>query len=90
MRAGSMTRNPLGSGGQVRVVEGKSLEDKLSEFQKLLDQSELASRLRTRAQESGKLLENLKVAIKPTFMLGYDRRDTSIITDPELLEALAG
>jgi uncharacterized protein (DUF362 family) len=29
------------------------------------------------------------VAIKPTFMLGYDRHDTSIITDPILLDALA-
>lgn len=90
LRAQSITRNPLGSGGQVWSVEGKGLAEKLSRFRKLLDQSELARRLRSRSEQSGKSLEDLKIAIKPTFMLGYDRRDTSIITDPELLDALAG
>jgi len=29
------------------------------------------------------------VAVKPTFMLGYHRRDRSMVTDPELLQELA-
>ena len=90
MRSQSIGRNPLGSGGQVWSIEGKNAAEKLSQFRKLLDDCQLASRIRIRSDQSGKSLQDLKIAIKPTFMLGYDRRDTSIITDPELLEALAG
>lgn len=90
LRAQSITRNPLGSGGRVWAVEGENLAEKFSQFRKLLDQSQLEGRLRSRSKQLGKSLKNLKIAIKPTFMLGYDRRDTSIITDRELLDALAG
>ena len=89
MRKQSIARNPLGSGGQVWSVEGKKAEEKLFRFRKLLDDCQLASRLQSRAEQSGKSLKDLKIAVKPTFMLGYDRRDTSMITDPELLDALA-
>jgi uncharacterized protein (DUF362 family) len=82
-------RNVLGSGSEVCVLEGKTLDQKLPLFRELLDCSGLADRVRTQARESGKRVEDLKVAIKPTFMLGYDRRDTSMITDPVLLDALA-
>src|SRR5262245_5929553 len=82
-------RNPLGSGEPVWVLKGRSVDEKLSVFQQLLDQSRLADRLKQRADSEGKRIEQLKVAIKPTFMLGYDRRDMSMVTDPDLLEALA-
>jgi hypothetical protein len=58
-------------------------------FGKLLDDSELGTRLRERARASGKPLAGMRVAIKPTFMMGYDRRDKSVITDPTLVDALA-
>jgi uncharacterized protein (DUF362 family) len=31
----------------------------------------------------------MRVTIKPAFMMGYHRKDTSVITDPQLLEELA-
>jgi hypothetical protein len=37
----------------------------------------------------GKRVCDLRIAIKPTFMLGYHRKDTSPITDPILLAELA-
>jgi uncharacterized protein (DUF362 family) len=84
-----VARNPLGSGGNVWVMEGKDLEEKLSLFRRMLDESGLADHIRNRSRECGKEVRQLKIAIKPTFMLGYDRRDTSIITDPQLLDSLA-
>ena len=89
LRTQFSTRNPLGSGEPVWVLKGKAPEDKLSTFLRLLDQSQLSDRLQQRADIDSKSVEQLKVAIKPTFMLGYDRRDMSMVTDPELLEALA-
>ena len=89
MRKASISRNPLGSGGSVWVAQGNSPAEKIAQLQQLLEQSGLATRLLERARELGKSVADLRVAIKPTFMLGYDCRDTSIITDPELLDPLA-
>jgi uncharacterized protein (DUF362 family) len=88
-RTGPASRNPLGTGAPVWVLQGSSPAEKRSLFRDLLERSDLAGRLRTRAAELGKEADALRVAIKPTFMLGYDRRDLSIVTDPELLEELA-
>jgi len=79
----------LGSGGAVHVVKGERLEDKLPLFRKLLEECGMGDAVRQRAQANRKKLAEMIVAIKPTFMLGYDRRDTSMITDPALVEALA-
>ena len=81
--------HPLGSGGAVQVVQGKKLEDKLPLFRKLLEQCGIVDAVRRQAQATGKTLAQITVAIKPTFMLGYDRRDISVITDPVLVETLA-
>ena len=89
MRKSSIGRNPLGSGGSVWVAQGNSPAEKITQLQQLLEQSGLAIRLLERARELGKSVPDLQVAVKPTFMLGYDRRDTSIITDSELLDELA-
>ena len=89
MRKHFAARNPLGSGGPVWVLEGSSLDQKLELFRRILDTSGLADRIRRQASESGKRVEELRVAVKPTFMLGYDRSDTSMITDPVLMDALA-
>ena len=88
-RQSFVRRNPLGSGGKVWVQEGSNLAEKLDLFRRILDESRLAVRLRNRAEELGKSIHDVSVAIKPTFMLGYDRRDSSVITDPALIDALA-
>ena len=67
--------HPLGAGGCVYVIHGSR---KRSDLRKLLDDSNIAARVKGKS-----------VAIKPTFMLGYDSRDRSLITDPELVEELA-
>ncbi len=81
--------NPVGSGGQVWVVQGNSANDKLPLFRRLLDESGLAEHLRNRALAAGKTIQELHVAIKPSFMFGYHHKDLSAITDPVLIEALA-
>jgi len=89
-RTGPAAGHPLGSGGRVWVVAGQTGLQKRALFRRLLEDAGLAARLGARARELGKEVRELKVAIKPTFMLGYDRRDRSIITDTELLHDLAG
>ncbi len=85
----SVAGNPLGSGGPVWVVEGATAEEKLPLFRRLLEESGLPDRLAERAAALGKSVRDLRVAVKPTFMFGYARKDPSPITDPALLEALA-
>ena len=89
-RTGAAARNPLGGGDPVWVVRGASAAEKRALFRGLLEESGLARRLQERARELGKAVADLRVAVKPTFMLGYERRDRSIVTDPELLDDLAG
>jgi uncharacterized protein (DUF362 family) len=81
--------NPLGSGGRVDVVRGSQPSEKHAAFQQLLERSELLSAIDARAERLGKRRAEMAVAIKPTFMLGYDRKDRSCITDPAVLEQLA-
>jgi uncharacterized protein (DUF362 family) len=87
LRSRRVVENALGSGGQVVIVQGKARTEKISLFHRLLD-DHLLNLLRERAASLGKPLSEFRVAIKPTFMLGYDRRDRSMITDPELLVEL--
>jgi uncharacterized protein (DUF362 family) len=81
--------NPLGSGGRVDVVRGGQPADKLGAFRRLLDESELLQAIDARAARLGKHRDQLTIAVKPTFMLGYHRKDTSNVNDPLVLEALA-
>lgn len=81
--------NPLGSGGRVFVRRGATSEEKLPVFEALLDEAGLPALLEERAAAADKAVTELRVAIKANFMMGYDRRDPSVITDPQLLEALA-
>lgn len=87
MRSRRVTENATGSGGRVRIVQGRSLDEKLSLFRGLLN-GHLGDLLRDRAASLGKPLSEFRVAIKPAFMMGYDRRDRSMITDRELLDEL--
>jgi uncharacterized protein (DUF362 family) len=85
----SAPAHPLGAGGRVWVVQGKSPHEKRSLFRRLLNDAGLADRIRERERARGRPTGSLRVAIKPSFMLGYHTRDRSNITDPELLAELA-
>jgi uncharacterized protein (DUF362 family) len=88
-RRGRASIHPLGRGGEVVVLEGTSADEKLAAFRRLLATLDLEATLQRVARAGGKEIGQLKVAIKPTFMLGYDRRDRAIITDAELVDELA-
>ena len=84
LRSRRVSENAIGSGGRVRIVQGRKLDEKLSLFRELLD-GELKELLQDRSVSIGKPLSEFRVAIKPSFMLGYDTRDRSMITDRDLL-----
>lgn len=89
LRKQTVVNSKIGSGGRVFVFEGKSPEEKCIVFRRLLRESGLAEALEHRAATLGKQLEELRIVIKPSFMLGYATKDRSIITDSELLGELA-
>ena len=89
LRGGRVAENALGSGGRVKVVQGRTVDEKLSLFRRLLEETHLKEQLEERARTLDKPLTELRVAIKPAFMLGYHRRDRSMITDGQLLDELA-
>ena len=80
---------PLGAGGKVWVRESTRTDEKIPEFRRLLIESRLEQRLAERAALLGKPISELKISIKPTFMLGYHTKDTSPLTDPALVIELA-
>ena len=89
LRRGIALANPLGRGGRVWVRKGPDLFAKLSVFKEVLDESGLRALLEARAAAVGKPVRDLRIAVKPTFMLGYHHKDMSPLTDPELVEELA-
>jgi hypothetical protein len=88
-RGMSALENPLGRGSPVCVLRGGGPEDRLPLFRRLLRETGLAQRLHERAGALGKTPAELRVAVKPTFMLGYHRKDPSPVTDPALVAELA-
>ena len=89
LRGGRVAENALGSGGRVKVVQGRTVDEKLSLFRGLLEETHLKEQIEERVRTLDKPLTELRVAIKPAFMLGYHRRDRSMITDRQLLDELA-
>jgi len=81
--------HPLGRGGRVWVTQRRSADQKSACFRSLLDQAGLEEQLRQRERTLGRPTGSLRVAIKPTFMLGYHQKDRSILTDAQLLVELA-
>ena len=81
--------NPIGSGQPVYVLQSQQRDEKRKLFRQLLEESQLAQSLARQAQHLGRPIDTLKVAIKPTFMLGYHRKDQSPLTDVVLLHDLA-
>jgi uncharacterized protein (DUF362 family) len=88
-RCGARNTHPLGSGGRVHVALGTSPSEKLPVFRQLLLDSDLAGLIRERARQLQRPLADLRIAVKATFMMGYDRKDLSIVTDPVLISELA-
>ncbi len=88
-RRAELKQNPIGSGAPVWCALGKCSQDKTGIFQQLLKDAGLVEQLEARARSLNKPIHEMRVAIKPTFMLGYHRNDLSPITDPELIEELA-
>jgi uncharacterized protein (DUF362 family) len=89
LRKRTVVNSKVGSGGRVFALEGKSAEEKCSVFRRLLEESGLEEKLQQRAAALGKRPADLRIVVKPSFMLGYALKDRSIITDPELLRELA-
>ena len=83
------TENPIGSGQCVRVLKSDRQADKRTLFRRLLEECGLRDAIRQRAEFLNLPIEQLKIAIKPTFMLGYHRKDLSPLTDIVLLDDLA-
>ena len=84
-RGGTLSEHPLGHGGDVRVVRGLEGDDKRAVLRAVLDAGGLGNDVGQRRARTPRLT----VAIKPTFMLGCHKDDTSIVTDPVLVEELA-
>jgi len=81
--------NPIGSGQSVHVMRSDQSVDRRESFQQLLMQCGLKDAIHQRAEFLGRPVEELKLAIKPTFMLGYHKLDPSPMTTPELIDDLA-
>jgi uncharacterized protein (DUF362 family) len=88
-RDDTVADNPLGSGGRVSVMQGRTAQEKLALFNRLIEEAGLKRLIEERSRCLAKPMCEMRLAIKPTFMLGYHRKDQSIITDPALLEELA-
>jgi rubrerythrin len=88
--------NPLGLGGRVWVHEVGdaakpiSKATKRSAFRLYLKQTDLLERLDSRRHTLKKSPAEMKIVVKASFMLGYHYADRSPLTDPDLLEELAG
>lgn len=89
LRKKTVANNRIGSGGRVVVLEGKSSGEKRDVFRRVLEESKLEEKLAQKAAALGKKAPELRIVVKPSFMLGYAKKDRSIITDAELLRELA-
>ena len=83
------TENPIGSGQNVLVLRSAHRDEKRVLFRRLLHECGLRDAISQRATFLNQPIEQLKIAIKPTFMLGYDRKDLSPLTAPVLVDDLA-
>lgn len=89
LRKISVDQNPIGSGQHVLVLRDQRSDQKRVLFRRVLENCGLREAIQSRASFIGRPVEQMKFAIKPTFMLGYDRQDLSPLTDPELVDDLA-
>ncbi|PBQ31793.1 hypothetical protein CNR22_08435 [Sphingobacteriaceae bacterium] len=83
------TSNPVGSGGKVWVAENNSSRNKYDFFIDELKKTELVSALTQKAKANNQAIENLKIVIKVSFSMGYNKEDLSPIADAVLLKKFA-
>lgn len=89
VRFRNKTNNPVGSGGNVRVVENNSDTNKYDFFIEELKKTELVSELIQKAKASNQPVEKLKIVIKVSFSMGYNKEDLSPIGDAVLVKRFA-
>ena len=89
LRPAELSSHPFGKGGEVHVVAGTERDDKRAELRKIIEAAGLVRVLDDRARATGKALGAMTVLIKPSFMFGYLPAGTCVITDPDLVDALA-
>ncbi|MFQ6136181.1 MAG: DUF362 domain-containing protein [Candidatus Hydrothermarchaeales archaeon] len=63
-------------------------DDKFVALDEVLEKTDFFGILDGYFDESGKDKKDFSIAIKPNIMMAYSREDTSVITDPELVEHL--
>jgi len=85
-RVAALAEHPLGSGGT--VVAHDDGADGSAALRAAIEAAGLREVLDARVKASGRAVDELRVVIKPAFMLAYDRRDRSVFTDPVLVDAL--
>jgi len=78
----------VGAGGPVAVARGERLEDKIGCLRRALELTQFGEIVDAAADESGKRREDVIVAIKPDFMMAYQKADPSTFTETALVEEL--
>lgn len=79
----------VGRGGRVFVVRGQDGGDKRALLRRLLETAGLPGVIEERVLKTGRARGAWRAVVKPTFMIGYSRRDLSPVTDPALVDELA-
>ncbi|MES2679500.1 MAG: hypothetical protein V4635_06420 [Bacteroidota bacterium] len=85
----SKTNNPVGSGGTVWVAENNGDTNKYDFFIHELEKTELVSELTQKAKANNQPIEKLKIVIKVSFSMGYNKQDLSPIGDAVLIKKFA-
>ncbi|MFZ2224746.1 MAG: DUF362 domain-containing protein [Candidatus Deferrimicrobium sp.] len=78
---------PIGTARKATVASIRD-EDKFAALDRVLEETDFDGILEARWKDSGKAREDFSIAIKPSFMFAYDKRDRSTYTDPELVHHL--
>lgn len=76
----------VGRGGPVFIESCASGAEKVAAFRAFCQRCGLVEKIRAARAAKGE--GPLEVAVKTSFMMGYDRRDMTAVIDPELLRAL--
>lgn len=85
----SKSSNPVGSGGTVWVEENRTTQNKYDFFIAALHKTDLEAELLQAAKILAVPAERLKIVIKVSFSMGYNKVDLSPIADAALLKSFA-
>jgi uncharacterized protein (DUF362 family) len=84
LRGPAGRRSTLGSGAPVCTYRGETAAEMREVLDRTLDEAGLGRLVTERVGEGGGT-----VAVRASFMLGYDRRDRSNVNDPAVIETIA-